>query len=447
MTMSLRRKRLLHVCRYELARLDVNLPADRWEIEVVDIRSRLTRLDADGERVAGLIEFSSLIVPADLRDVEHLMNANHDVAWVAAVTEAHLMDADIRKLVRSRCVSCVTLPATAEAITRAVDRAYEMSAIDLLDQHDPLERAVELIGACAAMQRLRAETLGASSHGRPVAIVGEPGAGKRLIASQIHHASTHRSGPFVAIDCGAFSPERLLVELFGEPVTSRADATQQGRIGAALGGSLYIDSICDMPFEAQSHLLSFIEQHSTTDTQDRAGAASSVRLLCSSHMELAKALEQRRLLAGLYDLLARETITVPPLRERGSDVTLLAWYVFARFRFDTIRKLRGLSTGAWSAISAYTWPGNVREMINRIRRAIVMTEGSFITAADLGLENYIDTAQSHMESGMPYWQEVALAVARSNGRMDDAAIELGVSKVLLGRMLASSYLRGSSEGR
>jgi DNA-binding NtrC family response regulator len=431
--MNLNLKRLYHVCNPERACLDGNLPSLQWRIRCIDIRERQGTALLTNNRAAGLIEFPSLSIPADLNEVEELTRSSAAISWVAVVTNAHLDDPEIGRIVRTRCASYIRLPAAAETIAQELDRAYEASAGKPVEQKSAHAGALAMIGASASIGEVRAAIRSASEHDGPVTIVGESGSGKALVASSIHLASSRREGPFVSIDCAAYAPERVEVEIFGVGETKVETGNQRSRLQMAEGGTLYIDGICDLPLAAQERLAGLLDD-----------GARHVRIICSTHIDLQRAADEHRLHARLFACLSRSMIFIPPLRERGPDIRLLAAHLLKSFRSDSRHSVQGFSVCAWEAFDTHTWPGNVREMINRIRHAIVAGNGPLITAADLGFEHIasIPLMQTSEEADdVPEWQAVELAVARNQGRLDAAATELHISKVLLARMLASNARR------
>jgi DNA-binding NtrC family response regulator len=198
----------------------------------------------------------------------------------------------------------------------------------------------------------------------------------------------------------------------------------------AAAGTLYIDGICDLPLAVQARLAEQLDN-----------GACKARIICSTHIDLQRAADEHRLHARLFAWLSPDTIAIPPLRERGPDIRLLAAHLLKSFRSDSRHGVQGFSVCAWEAFDAHTWPGNVQEMVNRIRHAIVACNGSLITAPDLGFDHVANIplmrAADDTED-IPEWHAVELAVARNQGRLDAAATELHISKVLLARMLASN---------
>ena len=429
--MDLNLKRLYHVCNPELACLDGNLPSQQWRIRCIDVRERNGAALLTNERAAGLIEFTSLAIPADLNEVDELMRVSANVSWVAVVTKAHLSDPQIDRIVRTRCVSCIRLPAAAEQIAQAVDSAYGMSMGEGREHRSANAGSLAMIGACAAMSNVRAAIRRASEHEGHMMIVGESGSGKSLTASSIHQGSSRCEGPFVSIDCAAYAPERLEAEIFGDEETRVEGGNRRCRLGLAEGGSLYIDGICELPLAAQQRLADLLDN-----------GPRDVRVICSTHIDLQRSADEHRLHARLLTWFAPDTIVIPPLRDRGPDIRLLAAYLLKSFRADSRQGVQGFSECAWQAIDAHAWPGNVQEMINRIRRAIVVTDEPLMTAADLGFDAVAHgpvVRHADEMDGIPEWAAVELAVARNLGRLDAAATELHISKVLLSRMLASNY--------
>lgn len=222
----------------------------------------------------------------------------------------------------------------------------------------------------------------------PVLIEGESGTGKELAAQAIHERSAFANGPFVAINCGGLPAGLIASELFGHEKGAFTGAHQRkiGKLEAASGGTLMLDEIGDMPLELQPHLLRFLQEM----TIERVGGNKSIplrlRVIAATNRDLAQQVRQGAFRGDLFHRLNCLTLALPPLRERGDDIELLAGFFIRRCTAEMHSGEHRLSPGALRAMRRYTWPGNVRELISKVRRAVVMADSALLSACDLGLE-------------------------------------------------------------
>ena len=274
-----------------------------------------------------------------------------------------------------------------------------------------------------------------------VLLLGESGTGKELLARAIHELSSRAPGPFVAINCPAIPETLLESELFGHEKGSFTGATQQalGKIEGATGGTLFLDEIGDMPPAMQVKLLRFLQ----TQIIERVGGRPrqvDVRIVCATNQDLERLIAEGRFREDLFYRINQVVVRVPPVRERGGDAVLLAKYFLDRFAdaFGCRNEIRGFSPDAVRAMASYRWPGNVRDIENRVRRAVIMARSSMITAVDLGLaeteapENLIDLRQARERAEV---EVLRLALSQTGSNLSQAAKLLGVSRPTLYSLL------------
>ena len=270
-----------------------------------------------------------------------------------------------------------------------VDHAYGMVSLGEIDLAEtPIVFGDEqMVGTCEAMQQLFRTIRKVANTDANVFITGESGTGKELTAVAIHERSPRRKGPFVAINCGAIGNQLIQSELFGYERGAFTGANQRkiGRVEEADGGTLFLDEIGDLPLDSQVHLLRFLEERKIDRLGGRDPVAVNVRIISATHIDLDAAMADGRFRTDLFHRLCVLRVDEPPLRARGKDIEILALHVLHKFRSDSGRKIIGFAPSAIEAMYSYGWTGNVREMINRVRRAIVMAENKLITADDLGL--------------------------------------------------------------
>lgn len=220
-------------------------------------------------------------------------------------------------------------------------------------------------------------------------LLGESGTGKELLARSLHDLSPRASNRFVAINCAAIPETLLESELFGHEKGAFTGATKQtiGKIECAHTGTFFLDEVGDLPFPLQAKLLRFLQERIIERIGGREEIPVDVRVICATHQDLPALIQQGKFREDLYYRISEISVNIPPLREREGDIVLLARSFLEKFNQQHKKDLRGFSDGAVAALQKHPWLGNVRELENRIKRAVVMTDGNLITAEDLELPN------------------------------------------------------------
>lgn len=281
----------------------------------------------------------------------------------------------------------------------------------------------------------------------PVLITGESGTGKELVARAIHKLSGRKEAPFVAINCGAIPETLLESELFGYEKGAFTGAVQQrkGRIESAQGGTLFLDEIGDIPLSLQVKLLRFLQEHQVHRLGGKDAVSVDIRVLAASNVDLQGSIDSGQFREDLYYRLCVVTIPVPSLKERGSDITLLAKTFLMKFAHIQRKKIIGFTPQAVEALLAHNWPGNVRELENRIKRAVVMTDGKYVSPASLELKelSLVDKGTSRLRFVRDLHEKelVKLVLEKTRGNVSKAASELGISRPTLYQLLSRYGLR------
>lgn len=269
----------------------------------------------------------------------------------------------------------------------------------------------------------------------PVLILGESGTGKEMAAQAIHRRSRRSQGSFVAINCGAIPEALMESELFGHEKGSFTGAHVQrlGRVEAANGGTLFLDEIGELPLNLQVKLLRFLQEQQIERVGGRGPIPVDVRVIAATHVDLQLAQADARFREDLYYRLAVVTLKIPPLRERGADLLLLAQAFLRKAALEIQRPAVAFDAAALRALQRHPWPGNVRELENRVKRAVIMAEGPRISPSDLELSAEATTgALSLKDAREALEREMVLdALRRSGGKIAGAATELGVSRPTL----------------
>lgn len=272
-----------------------------------------------------------------------------------------------------------------------------------------------------------------------VMLLGDSGSGKELIARGLHALSSRHAQRFVAINCAAIPENLLESELFGYERGAFTGAARQtlGKIELAHGGTFFLDEIGDMPMALQAKLLRFLQERIIERVGGRAEIAVDVRIVCATHQDVKVLAEQGRFREDLFYRLSEIVLRIPPLRERAGDAALLAHHFKNKFCASEGRGSLHFSAGALQLIESYGWPGNVREVENCIKRAVIMSDGPQIAADDLGLPVSAQAAPQDEPLNLRQAREGAeykvmvRALARADGNIARAAELLGVSRPTL----------------
>ncbi len=254
-----------------------------------------------------------------------------------------------------------------------------------------------ILGSHAKMEEIFKTVGKVAKAAAPVLILGESGTGKEMVANAIHRRGPCKDKPFVAINCNAIPENLIESELFGyeKGAFTGANSQRVGLIETAAGGTLFLDEIGDLPPPVQVKLLRFLQEKRIQRVGGRQEIPVDARVLAATHIDLTKAISEGRFREDLYFRLAVVVCKLPPLRERGDDVILLARDFLKRFGKLHGRENLSFDPQALKAIARYPWPGNVRELQNRIQRAVIMADDRRIASEDLE----IGTAPGTGESG------------------------------------------------
>ena len=243
----------------------------------------------------------------------------------------------------------------------------------------------ELLGGSPAMRRMFDLLESVAGSDANVLIIGESGTGKELAANALHAKSTRAAGPNVKINCAALPKDLIESELFGHVKGAFTGATtdKAGLLEEAHKGSVLLDEITEMPMDLQAKLLRVLEDRQVRRLGGSRTVPVDFRLICSTNRDPEQAVREGRLRQDLYFRINTVTVAMPPLRERGSDIALLAKSFLERFREKHVRPVEGIDPEAYRRLLAYQWPGNVRELEHAIERAVLVARGKEITLSDL----------------------------------------------------------------
>jgi len=422
-----------------------------WNVNMAQDVDDACRLILDKNIHVGLAELGDADDEIGIQPIEELVNRTNNVKWLGILPRDNLEYARVKQVISNSFYDYHTLPYEPQLLLSSLGHAYGMAKMQLdgatLSRIDNLEFGEdEMVGASPQLQAVFRAIRKVAIVPAPVLITGESGTGKELTAKAVHERSPFASGPFVAVNCGAIPPSLIQSELFGyeKGAFTGAEERKIGYFEAAHGGTIFLDEIGDLPLEQQINLLRFLQEKTIQRVGGTKHLHLEVRVIAATHVDLERAVADGKLREDLYYRLNVLQLKMPSLRDRAGDIELLAKYFFNKFSGEKNKNVKGFSQSCLNAMASYPWQGNVRELINRVRRGMVMCENKFISARDLGIDN--------SSSGFPLLslkhakeraeeEAVKLAVQRSPQNLSIAARLLGVSRVTLYRLMEKYHLR------
>lgn len=345
-------------------------------------------------------------------------------------------------------------PLDPDILTFVVNRAFRLAELEHENHELNRRNGTSIKGIVAASPQMMAicrtvEKVAPTDV--TTLIIGETGTGKELLARALHDLSGRCDKPFAAINCAAIPENLLESELFGFEKGAFTGATQakKGKIETANGGTLFLDEIGDMPMPLQAKLLRFLQER----VIDRVGSLQSVpvdvRVVCATHRNVQQLITDGHFREDLYYRVSEITLDIPPLRERRGDAIVIAQSLLKSLGKQMDRASLSFSEDAIAAIEHYAWPGNVREMINKIKRAVIMADGKRVTAEDLELEAG-GVASGDTQLNLRQVREdaertaICQALQTSNYNMTQAARLLGVTRPTLYNLTEKYRIETSS---
>ena len=301
-----------------------------------------------------------------------------------------------------------------------------------------------MVGAASGMRDLLQTMLKVSQSDEPLMILGETGTGKELVAKCIHHMGLRRAAPFLPVDCSTLVPQLMESELFGHVrgAFTGAITNTKGLFETALGGTVFLDEIGELPIALQSKLLRAVQEHEVRPVGSTHWVKFHARIIVATNCDLAVAIQQGKFREDLYYRLNVLSLRLPPLRERREDILPLANHFLAKFSKIGEPPLE-LSPECAACLESYAWPGNIRELENCIRRIIVLSSGPVVQVAELA-SNMRESAETIPPGNISdkvsllsevERQAVVRAIAESNWDIPRAARILGIGRTTIYRKL------------
>ena len=424
-----------------------------WQVTVVEsMNAAADCLSSDEFHVA--VASIDGVSSASLEKLGRLF-AQQPIYWIAITPASMRADAGLSELISMHCHDYHTHPVDNRQLVGTVGHAHGMAML-----RPPVKNAalvetskVTLIGASDPMRAVVNTLNRASRVKAPTMILGEPGTGKSTAAHAIHELSAEAEFDFVSIDCSMIAPEKLAVELFGqERITD--DGVRQvikvGGIETAREGTLHLANIHLMQADLQMQMVRFLETGSFQRVDSTARIDANPRLVLSTDQDMEELILSKQFREDLYYRMRVLCVEVPPLAERIGDLEQLAEHFFERCSTERRSKVKGFSHAALTAMHRYNWPGNLQELLNRVRRALIMADTNLIQPADLGLDELevgngvISLEQARKLAEGDY---IRTALNRNYHNVTETAQQLGVSRVTLYRLMKKYHIDIGTERR
>lgn len=302
---------------------------------------------------------------------------------VAVLTAYGNMDIAIAAL-KAGAFDFVSKPIKQTHLEQLLQKALNNPVQPQASSEDALEQRM-LIGQSAPIEQLRVTLKKIARSQAPVFITGESGTGKEVVANLVHRLSNRNEGPFIAINCGAIPSDLLESELFGHKKGSFTGATQdkQGLIQSAHGGSLFLDEIAELPLNMQVKLLRAVQEKAIRPIGSDTEIDVDFRVISASHQDLESLVQQGKFRQDLFFRIHVMDLVLPPLRERGQDILILAQHFIQKVCREWVIEVKALTTRAKDFLLAQYYPGNVRELRNIIERAITLSDDDYIDVQHL----------------------------------------------------------------
>jgi len=319
--------------------------------------------------------------------IDHIQNNYPHLP--AAVITAHGSQETAVEALKAGAFDFVSKPVNLELLRTLVDGALNLKPLDIVKS---VPDTVKLLGDSTVMNNLRKQIFKLARSQAPIYISGDSGSGKELVAKVLHEQGPHSDAPFIPVNCGAIPSELMESEFFGHKKGSFTGAVsdKEGLFQAANGGTLFLDEVADLPLPMQVKLLRGIQERAIRPIGSQQEIPVNVRILSATHKDLSQEVDLGNFRQDLYYRINVIELRVPSLRERKADIPALAEDLLKRIALDYEIEAPAIDPKALEELSNYHFPGNVRELLNILERALTLCENDVIHVADLNLLPYVE---------------------------------------------------------
>jgi two-component system NtrC family response regulator len=423
----------------------------RWCFEDYEVIAATDRVGAINElrRHEPAVVLQDLGLPPDDSGVQEGFATLREILSLAPLTKVivvtgHGDQSNAVKAIGYGAYDFYQKPVDVDTLQLIVKRAYQLHYLEAenrrLQERHEVSPFDGVIAASDAMTKVCRRIEKVAPTNATTLLLGESGTGKELLARAIHTLSGRVEKPFVAINCAAIPETLLESELFGFEKGAFTGAAKQtpGKVEVANGGTLFLDEIGDMPLALQAKLLRFLQERVVERIGGRTEIPVDVRVICATNKDLIQEMGSGGFRDDLYYRVSEITIQIPPLRERHGGRIILARHLLTKFSREQGRDLKGFSEDAQDAIDTYAWPGNVREMENTIKAAVIMAETKLVTADDLGISasGKAPTLNLRVVRNQAETLAIREALVRSGGNISRTAELLGITRPTLYDLMA-----------
>lgn len=367
-----------------------------------------------------------------LNGIANLVSKHKQVRWLAFIRESQLSSDTICQFIVNFCIDFFTAPIPDAQLLSTIGHQLGMLKLEKkVWPHYGNQSDMGLIGDSIPVKRLRDQVKRIGPTDVSILIYGESGTGKETVARAVHRTSARANKAFISVNCRAMSERRIESDLFG---INREDHNEPSILEKADGGTIFLNNILTLPRSQQYNLLRFLQEGMVDTVSGRKEV--DVRVLAANSADIEKALIDGDFNEELYHYINVLRISVPSLKERSGDVTILARHFLQEYSKEYNAQARSFTEEASRALARYHWPGNVRELMNQIKRVVLMSETVMLDECDLDLPKRSENRRSLKSIRERSERDALLLVLESHsGQVSMAAKELGVSRATMYRLL------------
>lgn len=382
---------------------------------------------------------------ATLKEIQHLSPHTKVIIVTGNDDRANAIDA-----IALGAYDFYQKPVDPDTLNLIISRAFHLAALerDFRNLQQQQISSSGIIATSPQMQPVMRMIERIAPTQATVLLLGESGTGKEVLAKAIHQRSPRAKQPFIAVNCAAIPETLLESELFGyeKGAFTGAVAQTRGKIEYAEGGTFFLDEIGDLPFALQAKLLRFIQERVIERLGGRKEIPVDVRIICATHQDLQNLIKQNLFRSDLYYRLSEITIEIPPLRKRDGDIMAIGNALLKRYCKEHGGKEKRFSPEAAQAIENYAWPGNIRELENKLKRAVILSDSQLISLEDLEMEATDDhSIPLNLKAAREAAELTAIrrALHRASGNISEASKLLGITRPTLYSLLDKHGIQDS----
>lgn len=418
------------------------IESDLWRLTEINDFDSAKKAIFEDDYLVGMVLITQH-QPEFLLRVKDLTSSNKFMNWIALIDDTTLCNPIVQEMIVDQFYDYHRIPIIQYRLLTILGHAYGMSELakSTMKNYDELIQKNYIFGKSLTMQSVRQQIIKMAAVDKTVLISGESGTGKELAAQALHQISNRSTRPWVTVNTAALPTNLIHSELFGHEkgAFTGAHRAKIGKIESANEGTIFLDEIGDITPDVQVALLRFLQEKTIERVGNNNSINLNVRVIAATHRDLKKAIVEGQFREDLYYRLNALHLNIPPLRERGDDITDLAHLFFEKYaREQKKSKPKDFSSESLQLMNIYSWPGNVRELINRVERAVLLCDNNLVSPGDLELDKRNNSRRiSTIEEARRKAEHSAIhnAIQYTHGNLTKAAEILDVSRASLYRLL------------